>query len=111
MSILDWFTSWAIRQSLGTKRGAQLESNPVFQAAAAAVIPHLVHQAGGDKLVAAVNQVSQVVQLIQAGAQAQAGQTLGDGFVVPGVSFQPSPPVQAAPPAQPSPPVQVKPLK
>ena len=107
MSILDWFTSWAIRQSLGTKRGAQLESNPVFQAAAAAVIPHLVHQAGGDKLVAAVNQVSQVVQLIQAGAalQAQAGQTLGDGFVVPGVSFQPSPPVQAAPP------VQVKPLK
>ena len=43
MNFLDWITSWAVRQSLGTKRGAQLESNPVFQAAAAAVIPHPVH--------------------------------------------------------------------
>ena len=97
MDFFSWITSWAVRQSLGTKRGAQLESNPVFQAAAAAVIPHLVHQAGGDKLVAAVNQVSQVVQLIQAGAQAQAGQTLGDGFIVPNVSFQASAPVQVGP--------------
>jgi len=96
VNIFAFLTAWAVRQTLGTKKGAALEASPVFQAAASVVLPHLVHQAGGDKLTRAVTQVDQVVQLIQAGAAAQQqippqqvlqqGQTLGDGFVVPSIT-------------------------
>lgn len=100
-SFLQWITAWGVRQSLGAKKGSALEASPVFQAAASVILPHLVHQAGGDKLTRAVTQVDQVVQLIQAGAAAQQqipqpGQVLGDGFVVPpitvgGLSWPPPP--------------------